>query len=257
MRLHPLAGFSLVLLTFCFTGRDAHASASAAARAFDEGNQHYSVGNYRAAIGAYHLALDEGYASAALYYNLGSAHYRLDEIGQAIRFYERARLLAPDDPEIRHNLTLANERTEDRFSRLPVPVWERWWNALTRAVGSVGLFVIGSFFWFGAISILIFQQFHDERPDWMRRVFAVSTLVGIVALAAAFLASAEPSWNRTGVIVATEVPLRPEPSDTVDAELSIHEGLMVRILDTQPRWTRVRLPNGIEGWTEDGVVAEI
>ena len=57
--------------------------------AFDTGNVHYRDGNYADAITAYQEAIEGGYASGALFYNLGNAYFRNDELGQAIRFYEK------------------------------------------------------------------------------------------------------------------------------------------------------------------------
>lgn len=232
-------------------------SAAEAARAFDEGNQQYALGNYRGAVDSYERALDAGYTSAALYHNLGSAHYRRDEIGHAIRYFERARALAPDDPEIQHNLAIANGRTQDRFSRLPVPVWERWWHAVIRGPGAWGLFGVGIAFWFSAAAMLLYRQFNEARPAWARRLLAICVLLGVSFLAAAFLASIEPQRQQRGVVVTAQVLLRAEPSATADPELTIHEGLVVRILDDRADWARLRLPNGVEGWVSRSAVAEI
>src|ERR1700677_2919513 len=50
-----------------------------------------------------------GYSSTALY-NLANAYARDGKPGMAVVNYERARLLAPDDPVIEANLVLVRDR---------------------------------------------------------------------------------------------------------------------------------------------------
>ena len=62
---------------------NAVAQLSEAARAFDAGNQHYAEGAYQKALATYERALENGYTGGALYYNMGNAYYRLDELGRS------------------------------------------------------------------------------------------------------------------------------------------------------------------------------
>lgn len=58
---------------------------------------------YQQAIADYEALLKQG-VSADLYYNLGNAYYRTDNMTKAILNYERALLLSPGDADIRFNL---------------------------------------------------------------------------------------------------------------------------------------------------------
>jgi len=62
----------------------------------------YQKGNYQQAIRDYEELLKNG-ASAEIYYNLGNAYYRTDNITKAVLNYERARLLSPGDEDINFN----------------------------------------------------------------------------------------------------------------------------------------------------------
>ena len=79
-------------------------------RSFERATAAYRQGQYARAVERYRGILDSGYASGALYYNLGNAYVRLDRLGPAIRYYEKARRLWPDDPRLRHNLEQARRR---------------------------------------------------------------------------------------------------------------------------------------------------
>ncbi|MGB6268044.1 MAG: tetratricopeptide repeat protein, partial [Olleya sp.] len=55
---------------------------------FDLANTLYNQGKYSEAITKYESILDTKQHSADLYYNLGNAHYKLNNIAPSIYYYE-------------------------------------------------------------------------------------------------------------------------------------------------------------------------
>jgi len=80
-----------------------------------EGNKAYADGLYNNAISSYTKVLDEGYESADLYYNLGNACFKTDDLASAILYYEKALKLSPNDDDIVFNLNVANSRITDKI----------------------------------------------------------------------------------------------------------------------------------------------
>src|SRR5262249_60282743 len=77
---------------------------------------------YAAPAAEHERLLASGVASANPYFNLGNAYLKAGQTGRAILAYERARRLAPGDPDLRANLTFARspEATPE-----PAPWWTR------------------------------------------------------------------------------------------------------------------------------------
>src|SRR5690606_11741 len=75
----------------------------------------YDEKKYRLAIENYEKLIEQGYASYQLYYNLGNAYYRNNELGRAIYNYELARKLEPNDEDVRINLSIAASKTIDKI----------------------------------------------------------------------------------------------------------------------------------------------
>lgn len=86
---------------------------------FEQANDHYNEGQYEEAVALYLRILESDRHSAALYYNLGNAYYKLNRIAPSIYYYEKALLLAPDDEDIRNNLLFAQKMTIDAIETLP------------------------------------------------------------------------------------------------------------------------------------------
>ena len=83
---------------------------------FDSSNDQYTNGNYQMAVEGYQSILNSGFESAELYYNLGNAFYKLNNIPESNFFYEKARSISPSDEDILMNLSFAqNLRIDNIF----------------------------------------------------------------------------------------------------------------------------------------------
>src|SRR6266571_8467857 len=105
---------------------------------FEQANQSYRNGDYKKAAQLYEKILDNGYESAALYYDLGNCYFKLENIPATILSYERARRLAPHDEDISYNLRLANLRVVDKIDALPRLFFVDWGTALMNMFSSDG-----------------------------------------------------------------------------------------------------------------------
>ncbi len=256
--LFRLPVLSLVLFFLvCAWPVSVNAQIEAAVQSFDEGNDLYRTGNYQDAIDAYRKAIDGGYTSGALYYNLGNAYYRLDELGQAVRYYEKARLLTPENAELLHNLEIAAAKSIDQFSQLPAPIWVKWWRTTTARTGGKWFFWLGLLFYILAITIIVYRIRTSSRNPWVRRARAISVLLGLIFLVAAFVASVNSVATAQAVILVEQVDLKEEPDTASNTELAIHEGLVVDIIQNDNDWLEVRLPNGAHGWVPADVIGDI
>src|SRR2546426_6371118 len=74
---------------------------------FKAANALYDAGKFAEAAAAYERVEPK---TASVYFNLGNAFFRQDKVGLAVLNYERARRLAPRDPDILANLKFAEQR---------------------------------------------------------------------------------------------------------------------------------------------------
>ena len=224
---------------------------------FDAGNQAFAAGDYRGAVAAYEQVLDAGYTSGALYLNLGNAYFRLDEIGQAIRYYEKARRFIPDDPRLRHNLTIARARTTDSFSQIPPPFWRPWWNRLLIHIGALPFFIAAVLLLTVGAGVIAYRIRTGRRTPWLRRTRALAFLLGGLLLVVAFAASLSNRLDQRAVVIEPVATLREEPQPNAVEALTLHEGTVFDVLDRQEGWVEARLPNGVTGWLPAEATADV
>lgn len=256
--------FSLLLLLFAAAAPALSAQPTAVVRTFEEGNQLYEEGDYAAALDAYRRVLDAGYASGALYYNMGNAFFRAGELGQAVRYYEKARPLLPDPERLQHNLVLARDRlpraTEAPRPSFPARVWQR----VAAWAGSRAFFFLGLALYLAAAARIAYRLYAGRpRP----RLTAAALLGGLLLLALVLAASAYPGTPDRAVVLAGAAALRTQPAldaangdaadnDAAD-ENAAYEGSLVDVLERRGGWARVRLAGGRTGWLPAEAVGRI
>jgi tetratricopeptide (TPR) repeat protein len=238
----------------------APARAGAQEEIFEQGNQLYQQGDYPGAIAAYETVLDSGFESAALHYNLGNAYFKAGDLGRSILQWERARAVAPSDPDVLANLELARSLTADAVEPLP-RFWlvsaVAWWvdllpRGLLMAIVPSAWLVTGA-----GVSARILA-----RRDDVRRLAGWVAIAGsaIVLTLGTNLFVREFGMGRAerGVILAEAVPVRSAPADQDDLTLfEIHEGTRVRIDQRAGAWAEIVLEDGKVGWVLADVMGVI
>ena len=225
---------------------------SLAAATKAEADSAYVRGEYQQAINDYEALLKQG-ASADLYYNLGNAYYRTENIPQAILNYERALLLSPGDRDIRFNLQIARSKTFDKIVPESEMFFVTWYRSLVSMMSVDGwartaLIALGL-----TIILLLVYLFSDKL--WLRKV----GFFGGVALLLVFLAGNLFAWqqkqdllNRKGAIIfAPAVTVKSTPAVNGTDLFILHEGTKVTITDGSMKdWKEIRIADGKEGWIE-------
>ena len=74
---------------------------------FYQANIYYQEGKFDAAIKSYEKLIDLGLESGNIYYNLGNSYFKKGELGLAVLNYERAKVLMPNDSDLRSNYDFA------------------------------------------------------------------------------------------------------------------------------------------------------
>ncbi len=258
MNVRPIAATILVVaLNTIGVGAHAQDQTGDASLAYDQGLEAYLSGDYETAVEAFLRAEKSGKTSGELLYNTGNAYFRLNNLGKAVLYYERARRLVPTDDLLIHSARIARRKTMNRFNQIPRPVWSKWWAALVARLGPGWMFFVGLCFYLTAILFLGFRIWTKSKNDWLRRGFVLCFLAAIPLVLAAFKASRDQSNDLTAVVLQTRVGLRDSPSPSGSVETTVFEGLVVEIVNQSEGWVEIRLPDGSMGWINANAIEEV
>ena len=211
----------------------------------------YKKGNYVQAIRDYEELLKKEGPSVELYYNLGNAYYRTDNITRAVLSYERALMLSPGDDDIRFNLQMARSKTIDKITPKSEMFFVTWYKSLVNLTSVDGWAKTALFSIALALALVLCYLF--GRKLVVRKVGFYGAVVFVVlfVLGNVFAyAQKQTLTQRSGaVVVSPSAALRKTPVPNSEYSAIIHEGSRVEIIDdTMKDWKLVELEDGREGW---------
>ncbi len=249
----------LLVLIFLCSIQIAAGQPAALQDSLAKGNQLYTSGKYAQAAKTYESIAAKGFDSFELYYNLGNALYKTNNITFAILNYERALKLSPANEDVIFNLEMAKRQVVDNIDLLPEPGFLRWWHALisSRPADSWATHTLVSFFLF----LLFFALFLFATTIRNKQVtfwFAVVTL-SYSLLTFSFGTSQRSNLvnHNSGVITERSVRMKGSPSETGTELFILHEGLSVQITDKLGEWIEIRLADGNKGWVKESSLIRI
>lgn len=217
---------------------------------FAKANDLYNAGKYAEAVDTYESILETGQHSAALYFNLGNANYKLNNIAPTIYYYEKALHLKPNDEEIKNNLAFAQNMTIDAIDKVPQVGFSRIINNIVNtfntdtwaiiAISSVILFV------------LLFLLYHFSYSTAKKRIaFIVSVLGLLVACFSIAMAFQKESLNKKdnpAIVFAQESRVKAEANKTSEEVFRLHEGTKVQVLESYDDWKKIQISDNSTGW---------
>ena len=218
---------------------------------FAKANQAYNDTHYEEAAAAYQQLVDTGHWNANLFYNLGNAHYRLGNFGQAILNYERALALEPRHPEADANLRLA--RDEARALELRKNPLERYAGIATVKQWSIATAVA---FWV-AVFAIVPLFFSGRRSAGRIAAIILSALVVCLSVFAIYTLEEGGRGAALAVITGKEVEARVATVDTSKSVLALPAGSEIKILSERGDWIYAALPNDQRGWIPTSAAARV
>ncbi len=225
----------------------------------DTADKAYAVGNYQVAITEYEQLLKKT-PSAELYYNLGNAYFRSDNITKAVIAYNKAALLLPADKEIAHNLAVARNKTIDKMQPRQQSFIVAGFDAVVRlfntdtwafiAIISLVTVVLATLLYLFAEAVILRQVgFYGA---------VIAFLIFIIGNVCAYTQYSNLNADDGAVIVKDVCHVKKTPELNAAESLTVHEGTHLRIVDdTVKGWLEVVLDDGTAGWITDDMVERI
>ena len=217
---------------------------------FEDANALYNQGKYAEAIDKYESILATGQHSAELYYNLGNANYKLNNIAPSVYYFEKALLLNPNDEDIVNNLAYAKKMTVDAIDKVPQVGFSRIINNVVNtfkadtwakmAITGVLLFV------------LLFLMYHFSYTTSKKRIAFVISILGLLlacfSIGMAFQKQSLDKKDNPAIVFAQESRVKAEANKSSEEVFRLHEGTKVQVLEAYEDWRKIQLSDNSVGW---------
>ncbi len=216
-------------------------------------NQLFDAQQYAEAAAAYERIEPK---TAHVYFNLGNAYFRQEQLGRAILNYERARRRAPRDPDILANLKFAEDRLGVvEANTAPQPI-RRFWQSVvgSRTLREWSRYELTAV-WLTVAAVATAVWW----PRW-RTVFATAAVVLCVgwvtcatALGGRLLATRAPA----AVVIVPQAESRFAPQPEATVHFALTEGTKVIVREDRGQWFFVERADGRQGWVRAEAVERI
>ena len=222
-------------------------SSPASEAQFEEANRLYETGRFAEAAALYRVAATNG-VSATLLFNLGNAHFKAGQLGQAMAAYQRSLRLDPRNPETRANLRFAREQANTQPP--PLSLRQRWmrrlsigeWTAL--ASGTLTLLLL----------LLTARQLKPGafvgKPLWIR-LPAAGALATALLLA---LAASDYYLDERAFVSTANAGVRNGPLEESPESFKATDGTELLVHDRKGEFLEVETRLGQKGWIHSGDV---
>lgn len=226
---------------------------------FRVANELYQEEKYEEAIDTYLQITDNGYESAALYYNIGNAYFRSNKLGKARLFYERALLLNPSDEDIKANLEHVKTFLTDRFEIVPELFYKRWFNSLVYSFSSnvwliICLVFFGLFLLFASAYIFLPSVRIKKLGFYAGIMMFFLSLISFVFSTKQYYHQKDPG---TAIVMEGSLVVKSAPRESGKDLFILHEGAKVWKESEVGEWTEIRVSDGRQGWVRVSAVEEV
>lgn len=217
-----------------------------------QANDFYAAGDFANAAIQYEKVLVENGNAPELYYNLGNAYYRTNEIGRSILNYERALRLSPLFEDAKVNLQFANLKVVDNIVQTPSFFLSRWMSGLIKLLTSNQWFII-SFIVF-IITLICSLIFIFGTTKQLRKnsfyVGSILLVVAILTISFSGIRKSQMESHNEAIVISGLVVAKSTPDNSGTDLFQIHEGTKVLIKSSLGKWIEIELGNGNIGWVE-------
>lgn len=226
---------------------------------WQQANKHFTDLEYTPAILLYEELLSTGEHSEALYYNLGNAYFKNNNLGRAILNYNRALLLNPGNEDTQYNLSLATARTIDKIEPAPQFFMKTWFINFGKMVSSDSWAVISLIslaVTLAAIVLwLISKTLSLRKLGFYTAIFGA--IVAIGSLIYSQMAYSKQTSSTDAIVLNTAAPVKSAPATSSKDLFLLHEGTKLSVINTMSDWSEVLLEDGNKGWMQSAALERI
>ena len=211
---------------------------------FVSANSDYAKQEYNAAIKNYNLILSSNLESPELYYNLANSFFKINEIHQAIYYYEKALKIKPDFDDAKENLEICNLQLIDKIEEIPELMITSLYNNIINFLSLKNwIYLTLIFIW---VSLIIFSYNSFVKKNKKSVLYLV-----IFSFFLFFITTKKYNQNinvKEAIIYSSVINVMSAPSEQSTNLFSLHIGTKVKIEDQIENWVNIRIANGKKGW---------
>ena len=220
----------------------------------------YANSDYATAIHIYEQLLATEGEAASVYYNLGNAYFKANDMAHSILNYERALLLDPSNGDIEFNLELARSKAVDKNTVISELFFVRWFREFS-SILSVDAWAKCGILCFIILILCLALFIFNKKRKTKKIIFIFALLSLVCTVFANIIASnqkAKVLHRESAIVMEPSVTVRSTPSTSGTELFILHEGKKVTIKDDSMKdWKEIEIEDGNIGWLPASAIERI
>lgn len=193
---------------------------------------------------------EENIVNADLYYNIGNCYFRTEQLGRAIVYYLKALKTDPTHEPAKRNLNFALELTQDEQSLQADDTLQKIWATVVTTLPLNTLAIITLVLFIFIVVTINWTIIYYRGKEKSIPIFILAFLIVLLGIS---LLISIIRWNNMrddsqAVLITDKASGFSGPSEDFTRIFTIHEGMIVRIEQSERDWYLVKLPNATGGW---------
>jgi len=212
-------------------------------------NSAYQEQNYQKAQEEYMKFANEGVKNFELFYNLGNTYFKLNDLGNARFYYEKAAKFEPLNKELNENITMlmASMKDKEEVERSFVETLLRK-IYYTLSINLLGVLVLISFIIMMAFVVILIMSRSAMLKRIVKIFLVIFAVIFFIVTVIEVMRIRDFYADDSAVILDETVIAFSGPSEDFPQVFTIHEGLKVSIEKYDNDWVLIKLPSGNGGW---------
>jgi tetratricopeptide (TPR) repeat protein len=212
---------------------------------FKKGNSAYASADYASALEYYQQIESNDLESTELYFNIANSYFKLNEIGKAILYYEKAKKLSPLNEAVLANLALAKKKVLDDIVEVDqLYIFDLYQELKFSFTINEWLIYALSFFTFIFLCLFIKRWANLGALTNILLAFGIVFFVISAAFATVRIANFE---SKEGVVISATSEVYTSPTEYNQAFV-LHEGSSFEIKRELNGRFEISLIDGKTGW---------
>ena len=230
---------------------------------FKQGVSAYVAEDYETAIKVFSQIAESETVSWELYYNLANSYYRNGELGRAIQYWEKAKVLSPSQSDVNHNLSIANQLLIDKVVLPDMFPLFRWYSQFRKQLPLEYALMMTGFLLMIMLLLIGLVRLRQRKNNKVRKapyISIVSIFMSLIIIITAITIDTAHTRKKESyaIILEKEVNILSEPVNDATVLFILHEGSKVKInKNIEDSWTNISYFDDKVGWIQNPKIGRI
>ena len=209
----------------------------------EKANNQYSSQEYSKAIISYNELIQNGYYQYELFYNIGNCYFKMDSIGKAILYYEKALKFNSNDKNLKNNLKICNNLIIDKQEYIDIVIIKNIKHKIINILNlKTWIIILLLSLWTLTICLI--------KKDINFKIYYLIFFMMTISVFSVYQYYNNVNNEDYGIIIQLSSDIKSSPSNNGNTIFTLHEGAKIEILQQNNTWSEISI-NNETGWVKN------